>query len=305
MDLSVIIVSYNSYDDIKKCIESMKTHFTNLIYEIIVVNNFKNDNQIIKLQSQYENIVLLDNSQKNGFGAANNMGHKYAKGEYVCFMNPDIIVLNNILPLIEILKQNKNIGMIGPLLKNEDLSLQRSCYQLPSPKNWFSYNMYLNTLFPKTSFWGNYPMFNFDYDNTAQVGWISGAYMLSPKHVIDEIKGFDENFFMYCEDTDICWSIIDAGYNIYFSNKSEAIHLGGTSAGSKSEFCAKNMAISHRKLFEKKYSKNKINKMIRYSVLGSRLRAMHWKRKAKNGDQNAKNEYLYYKIFADTLKISN
>lgn len=253
MDLSVVIVSYKSSGEIKNCLETIEKHFCGFVYEVIVVNNYTPDAALAAVAAEYPGLILLESGENKGFGYACNVGLEAAKGRYVCFLNPDTLVINNPQPALDLLDKTPKIGLLGPLLRNQDGSLQRSCYQIPAPRNWFSYQFYLNAIFPKVRWWGNYPRFDFTYQNNEEVGWVSGAYMLMPAALAKEIGGFDERFFLYCEDLDLCWKVRDAGKEVWFTNCCAAIHLGGSSTGGKNAVSAKRMADAHFLLFSKRF----------------------------------------------------
>lgn len=302
MDLSIIIVSYKSTQDIVNCVASIRGHFKDFAYEIIIVNNFSGDAALYEMAGQNPDLILLDDGENKGYGRANNAGTAIAKGKYICYMNPDIIITKNVLPLLVWMDGNPQIGMAGPLLRNSDLSIQHSCRELPSPDNWFAFVFSLNTLFPKITAWGNYSMMGFPYSGDAEVGWVSGAYMLTSRALMEEVGGFDPAFFMYCEDTDLCWKVREAGYTVMFSDRSEAIHIGGTTSVSKSEFKARALTESYEILWKKHYSESDAHRMMRQTMHSASLKAFCYGlfRALRLSDNKA--EGSYNKTVASTLR---
>ena len=276
MDISIIIVGYKCCSDIENTVASVKKHFTGFEYEMIVVNNYAGDEELPSLMAKFPELIVIDNGTNPGFGIANNSGLAVAKGEYICFMNPDIIILNNILPLMQMLESDDSIGLIGPLLRNSDLSVQLSRHYLPTPKNWFAFCFSLNSIFPKITIWGNYSGNDFSYKGDAESGWVSGAFMLTRRTLMNKIGGFDPSFFMYSEDVDLCWMVQDAGYKVMFSDKSEAIHIGGVTSASKSLSKARMMAQSRIILWKKHYQKRDVRRLILSTYQSSALKAICW-----------------------------
>lgn len=302
MDLSVIIVSYRSAKDIGVCIASVKERFRDVEYEIIVVNNYAGDEELALLAAEHPDIIVLDDGENKGFGRGNNAGAAVARGRYLCYMNPDIIVLGDIAPLLAWMRENPDIGMAGPLLRNQDMTLQESCRELPTPDNWFAFVFSLNSLFPKVKAWGNYSMKGFPYKGDADAGWVSGAYLVAPRQLMQEIGGFDPAFFMYCEDTDLCWKVRDAGYRVVFSDRCEAIHIGGTTSASKSEFKARALTESYEILWRKRYGEADVRRMMRQTYRSAQWKAFCYGVLCALRLSGRKTEAPYNRIVASILR---
>jgi len=304
MDLSVIIVGYNCCGEIEQNLASMEEHFAGFEYEVIIVNNYPGDGEIHDLAGRHPGLVVLDDGINHGFGRANNRGLSVAKGRYICFLNPDIIILNNILPLIRLMDQDKTIGLAAPLLRNRDMSIQQSCYELPRPVNWFSYTFYLNALFPRVTLWGNYLRSDYDRKGDADVGWVGGAYMLTRKSLMDELGGFDPEFFMYCEDTDLCWRLRNAGYRTVYSDRSEAVHLGGVTTSSKSARKAGMMVQSFELLWGKYYGAGTVRRMLKVTYYGAALKIFCWKAMSLLRLGERKDEIEYNRAVTEAIQKS-
>jgi len=266
MDLSIIIVGYKCCHDIENALISVERHFIGFTYETILVNNFAGDDELPALMNKHPELILIDEGTNPGFGVANNYGLTIAKGKYICFLNPDIIILNNILPLIRMMESDRNTGLISPLLRNTDMSIQRSCYNLPSIKNWFIRCFSIDSFLMK----------GFSYKGDAEVDWVLGAYMLTGRALMEELGGFDPAFFMYSEDVDLCWRIHKAGYKVMFSDKSEAIHIGGVTSASKSLSKARMEMASRIILWNKHFSKIDVQTLLRITFWSSKLKAFCW-----------------------------
>lgn len=230
IDLSIVIVKYKSEDYLEDCFKSIKT----------------NDNW---------EIIIVDNDINNvGYGSGLNLGAAKARGEYLLFLNPDVLILNRAIEkMINFMKENLDVGVVGPkMYKNKKKDLQLSFCRFPSPLisvfvysplkssflgkllwRWFTYADKLNT---------NVPI---------QVDEVSGAAMVVRKSVFNEIGGFDENIFLYFEENDLCKRIIKTGYKVVFFPDSEIIHYGGKSTPEDKK--ANKFFRNSRKYFFKKY----------------------------------------------------
>ncbi|MBU1131784.1 glycosyltransferase family 2 protein [Patescibacteria group bacterium] len=232
MELSIIIVSYKMSGLIKNCIKTILESALDFSFEIIVVDNGSQDNIADMMKKNYSSVKLILSEKNRGMGAGNNLGIKEAKGKYILVMNPDIFVFKDSLKkLIEFIKQKPDIGLVAPRLLNPDRTLQYTCYR----RHNFLTPLYRRTFFGKFSFGkreiDRFLMSDFDHASTREVDWIQGSCVLVPREVFDEVGLFDERFFMYFEDTDLCRRIKLAGYkNIYFAG-AEVIHLHTRQSG--------------------------------------------------------------------------
>lgn len=247
MDLSVIIVNYNTKELLKACVDSVKKTYPSA--EIIVVDNASADGsreEILKMP--VKGVFLEENA---GFSKANNIGLEYAEGENVLFLNPDTVVKANTLKrCIEFLDANKNTGAVGCKVVLPDGSLDKACKRkFPTPFNSFCTIFKIAKLFPKLGYnvTGN--------DNGVYpVDCLVGAFMMCPKKVLEKTGGFDQDFFMYGEDIDLCFRIKKAGYEIWYLGDLEITHVKGAvgkrSSKAKAAFYD-SMSIYYKKHFGK------------------------------------------------------
>jgi len=224
MNLSVIIVSFNTKDLLKRCLESLPSSL-----EIIVVDNASSDGtiQMVKKFKELKNkkIKIIENKENVGFAKAVNQGLKQAEGEYFLLLNSDIFVKDKALEKLIAFAQNEpQAGVIGGKLINPDGSLQGSCFKLPTISRvikefWFDGPSSLTKYAPL----GNQPV---------EVEAIIGAVFLIPKKVLSKVGFLDERYFMYFEDLDYCRRVKQAGFKVYYLPEAEFIHEHGASGRS-------------------------------------------------------------------------
>jgi len=216
MDFSIIIVNYKTSAITQNCLESITKCWPKELYEIIVIDNGSHDNFVDQVTKNFRgNIKLINNSENLGFAHANNQGAKIASGKYLFFLNSDTIIENNILPIIAAsFAQDESIGIVAPSLLNPDGTRQAKAYgPLPTIK----YLLYKNLLFKK------------DNDFPKEIDWVSGAALVIRRNVFNLIGGWDESFFLYLEDVDLCWMVKKGGYKIILDESIGLIHLQGSS----------------------------------------------------------------------------
>lgn len=236
MQFSIIIVNYKTPNLTLRCVESIiVTVDANIPYEIIVIDNNSQDNSETLVKSKFNNVIWINNSINEGFGRANNIGIKKAKGEYVLLVNSDIVVLpNTIEACLQTIKVDSAIGVLGCNLLNEDGSVQKSQFSIASFTHLLNQNLlvdkFLNLIEPKQKA-------------------IMGSFMLIPKKVLNVVGLFDPDFFMYCEELELCNRILKGGYKIEQTREVSVIHAHG--ASSNQEWSQKQKLLSNALLYFK------------------------------------------------------
>lgn len=226
-ELSVIYVNYNTADQVKASVDSLRRNTKSVDYEIIVAdNNSQNDTSMNLLLSDEEiRVVRLDDNY--GFGKANNAGFRESCGEYILFLNPDTICDDNsIKVLLDKIKLDESIGVLGPNLINAD-DAPTHAFRRTGDGIMTELNFALLGL-PYKLLYGN----NFEHNHTRNqldVAYVCGAAMLMKRDTFEKVDGFDENFFMYYEDQDLCNRIKKLGLRIVNEPSAVIKHLEGTS----------------------------------------------------------------------------
>ncbi|MFO7841079.1 MAG: glycosyltransferase [Fidelibacterota bacterium] len=234
IDISVIIVSYNVKTFLHHCIQSVLNACTGIRTEIFVVDNNSIDGTPGMLRREFPEIHLMENRVNLGFGKANNLALKLARGTYVLFLNPDTLIEENTLRILMArMEENEKIGICGPKILNADGSLQPACRRsFPSPAVAFPKLIGLSTLFPKSKLFGKYNLTYRDPDKSYPVDAVSGSFMFCRGDLVRELGGFDEDFFMYGEDLDLCRRVQLSGKQVYYIPETTIIHYKGESSKS-------------------------------------------------------------------------
>ncbi len=230
MDISVIVVNYNTEELLRQTLESVVLNTQNVDYEIIVVDNGSQDNSLQMLKSKFPNVNAIANGSNLGFGVANNVGARYAKGEYLLFLNSDTILLNNSLLLfLKFMREHNSsltIGAAGALMVNRMREPVVSFSDFPSV--WAELRYIADKLtWRKRSFE--------EINSKAKgspfidVGFVIGADLFVPRSVFEKLGGFDPNFFMFYEETDLQKRMEMAGLRRVIISGPSIIHLEGGS----------------------------------------------------------------------------
>jgi len=219
MNLSIIIVTWNTAQITLKCVQTINNFLDNP--EIIIVDNGSEDNTV-ELLSKEKNVKIIKNGENLGFSKANNIGLHYASHEFILFMNSDIeLIDDSINDLFEYFKDNENIGIIGPKFLNPDLTPQASVFPKQSALNAFK-EFYLNQ---KNSYSKYIPK----TEKPIKVWAISGGCILTRKSFFESIGGWNEKYFFYFEDMDLCRQINKIGKDVVFFPQCQIIHRHGAS----------------------------------------------------------------------------
>lgn len=268
--LSIVIVSYNSSKYLMECVLSIDRNLKKIKYEIIVIDNASSDDTHDIAWGSFKNITIIRNNLNRGFGFANNQGFLLSKGEYVLFLNPDIIVLDDAIELmVNFLENNVGAGACGCRLLNQDLSLQPSYFEFPNIYKEIGHLINLDFVFSILKYRiKNYNYFKYlrkklilldNIKDITEVDYVLGACLMVRKTVLDKTGAFDENIFMYIEDTELCYRIKLYGYKIYYIPEGKIIHFGGKSAETNDG----NMLYQYNKsrlyFYKKYYGWRKIN----------------------------------------------
>lgn len=229
--ISVIIVNYKVKEYIANLLSSLnraKQHFT---LQIFVVDNNSGDDSIAYLRERFSEVHYIQNSENVGFGRANNQAIELAEGEFTLIINPDTLVSEDTLTtLVQHMHDNPKCGAAGCKILNPDGTFApESRRSVPTIGSAASKVFGLNSLFPNSRIFGKYYMSWLSEDEASQVPVLSGSFMFWRTHVLQQLDGFDERFFMYGEDIDLCYRIQETGFHIDYVPQTSIIHYKGES----------------------------------------------------------------------------
>lgn len=226
--LSAIIVSFNTRELTLECLRSLEKELAGMESEILLVDNASRDGSVDAIRDSFPHVHVFAMDKNLGFGAANNIAMKEAKGDYLLLLNTDAFPHPcAIAALVSCLEKYPAAGVTGPRLLNRDGTLQRSCFRFPTPIQAWLENLWLSRMFASNSFLGDYRYW--DHATERDVDFVIGACMLVRRSVYLQVGGFDERFFMYQEEADWQRRIHLAGWKVRFVPSAEAVHFGGES----------------------------------------------------------------------------
>lgn len=229
MNLSIVIVSWNTRSLLAACLETVQSELArmpDLTAETFVVDNASSDGSQQMIRERFPWVELLENQANLGFGAANNQALRRANGEYVLLLNSDTEVEQNAFEiLINFLEGHPEAGAVGPLLLNSDGTFQSSC----DPEPTLARELWRLLHLDKFYHFGIYNQADWSRNAARTTDVLKGACMLIRKEVLDQVGLFDEDFFMYSEEVDLCTRIRRGGWSLYWEPRAEVIHHGGQS----------------------------------------------------------------------------
>ncbi|MFA5021999.1 MAG: glycosyltransferase family 2 protein [Patescibacteria group bacterium] len=246
MDLSIVILNYKQKGLLKQCVKGIVAAQPQLKYELIVVDNNSLDDSLAMVDSMFASqaqvegiqpklplgkpleippIKTIQARENNGFAAGNNLGISQADGKYIMILNPDVAIVPSALEKMFLFMENNSaVGMIGPRLINPDGSTQYSCRRFPGSL----IPLYRRTAFGRLPFakkvTDNYLMKDFDHEQNKDVDWLFAACLLIRKSALEKVGLFDERFFMYFEDLDLCRRFWQAGFKVTYFADVEMVH---------------------------------------------------------------------------------
>lgn len=230
MDVSIIIVSWNTRDILRNCLASVFRNVSGLSCEVIVIDNNSSDGSVIMVKNEFNKVILINNTQNKGFAAANNQGIRIAKGRYMLLLNSDTIVLYDVISrTIQFADSEPQAAVVGCQIRNFDGTIQRSCFMFPSILNMLLSSTYLYKIFPRSKYLGREMMTWWDHADCREVDVITGCFMLVRRESIEQIGVMDEQFFIFGEETDWCWRFKRGGWKCIFAPVGQIIHFGGQS----------------------------------------------------------------------------
>jgi len=272
IDVSIVIVNWNTKDMLANCIDSINKETTSIQIEIIVVDNNSSDGSQEVVRKKYHDVVLIANTENLGFSKANNIGIKRARGKYICLLNSDTIILEHAIDqMYAFMEENVRTGILGPAILNEDLSTRQTCRIFPTLHTELNWALRLDKIFPGLKFFSLDLMVYFKHDKTSAVDVVPGSCMFIKKEAIDAAGMLDELFFFYAEDVDICKRFKNKGWEVIYFPQARVIHFGGISTAKAPLRFARQLLIANIQYWRKHYALPKVIgylmiKLLHYSI---------------------------------------
>ena len=226
MRVDAVVVSYNSREHLRACVAPL-TEIDGV--RTFVVDNASSDGSVASIDDL--RVTVLAQSENRGFGAGCNAGWRRGDSPYVLFLNPDASVdASSLQRLVEVLEREPDVGLAGPRILESDGSLAYSQRRFPRLRSTYARALFLHRIFPRASWADELVRDASAYETPASPDWVSGACMLVRRSVLEQVGGFDERFFLYCEDKDLCRRIRAAAYDVCYEPQATVRHRGGASA---------------------------------------------------------------------------
>jgi GT2 family glycosyltransferase len=223
--VDVVVVSYNNRETLRGCVEGL-AHDREL--NVIVVDNASPDDSLASIADL--ELTRLPQPANGGFAQACNAGAKLGTAPFVLFLNPDATITPAAIRTLASVLEAPGIGAAGPLINAADGTLELSQRRFPRLRSTFAHALFLNQLFPRATWSSELVTDPHAYERAASPEWISGACLMTRRDLLERLGGWDERFFLYCEDKDLCRRIRDLGFDIRFEPTARAQHVGGASA---------------------------------------------------------------------------
>ena len=254
--LSIIIVTYASAEEIGNCLASIPRSLDGGAVEVFVVDNASPDLTVQLVRTGFPWVHLIASPVNLGFGKANNLAYEQAAGDFVLFLNPDTVLNAAALGhCLRRLRQEPGIGMISPRLVmadgEMDLASRRS---IPTVWDGFCRALGLAARFPRSRWFAGYNLTYLDDRGTYDVGAVNGAFMLCPRTALLRFGAFDEQFFMYGDDLDLCHRCSQAGYRVVYDGTQQIIHLKGMSSSKQAEKMAREVFRGTKQFYRKHFN---------------------------------------------------
>lgn len=256
-ELSVTICSWNTKDDLRRCLQSLREEGARASFETIVVDNASADGSAEMVAEEFPEVRLMVQSENLGFTGGHNVAIRERRAPDAILLNSDTVVHPGaIQALTEYARAHPEAGILGAKLLNPDGSLQYSCRRFPNPVAALFRNTPLGRLFPHNRFTRDYLMQDWPHDQARTVDWVSGAGLYATGAFIDRVGLLDDGFFMYCEDVDWCRRAWDAGFQVHYVPQAVITHAIGRS----SDQAANRMIVRFHRSMLRYYTKHDLRR---------------------------------------------
>jgi N-acetylglucosaminyl-diphospho-decaprenol L-rhamnosyltransferase len=268
---AVVIINYNTCELLRACLATVITEAPS---EVVVVDNASSDDSVATVETEYPHVILQVNKTNLGYGAAANQAIASCKAKYVLLLNADTLLRpGTLLALKRYLDQHPRAAIVGPRLEDPDGTLQASCYPFPTPLHTFLENSTIAVVVGRRirrhiPFLRNLYLRTWPHASPRIVPWVKGAALAVRRDAFEAVGGFDESFFMYFEDADLCYRLGRCGWEVHFTPTATVVHVGGTSTAQCHAEMAVQLLASTLKFYQRHSSR------IRYAEVSTILKTM-------------------------------
>ena len=230
-DIGVVVVNYNAGDHLLRCIDSVFAQAGDAEVDVVVVDNSSRDGSMARLAAAHPDVARIENRDNRGFAAAANQGIRATTAPYVFVLNPDAEVgAGTLAGLLKLADDRPRAGAIGPVVRDLDGSLYPSARKVPTIGEAVGH-AFLHPFDPDNRFSRAYTMADWDRTSEREVSWVSGSCILLRRSALEDVGLFDEGYFMYAEDVDLCTRLRRTGWTVLFTPELEVTHERGVSTG--------------------------------------------------------------------------
>jgi GT2 family glycosyltransferase len=267
----VIVVTHNAASHLDRCLDAV----TQGPHEVIVVDNASTDETRELVRERFPSVRLIELPENVGFGAANNVGMETGGGDYYLLLNSDAWPrADGIETLCAFAEANPQVGVAGPRLVSPDGRVQKSVRGFPTLWRLATEYFFLRKLAPRSRFLNDFYGAGFDYRSRRPAEFLMGAVLLLRREALEEVGGFDPEFFMFSEEVDLCYRMWAAGWAVEFTPTAEFVHLGGASTKPVWDNMFREQLRGHLRFLAKHGSLARAERARRLLVLALRLRAL-------------------------------
>ncbi len=242
MKLAAVVINYNTREDLRRCLQTLLEAGPE---QVLVVDNGSIDGSQEMVRKEFPQVVLLDNPGNRGYSSACNRGIRATDADYILILNSDTEFPDHLGRLPDYMEEHPELGALGPMLLNGDGSVQMSCRKFPSVSGSI-FHGFLGEFLPENPFTRRYHMKDFAHSAACEVDWVSGAAMLLRREALDAAGLFDEGYFMYVEDVDLCHRLRQAGWRVGYCPEVRIVHHIGRTSRQQS---ARMLLAHHRSMY--------------------------------------------------------
>ncbi len=234
--ITVVIVSYNTRDILRNCLEVLFRNAEGLELEVIVVDNNSHDGSAEMVRAVFPSVRLLVNTANVGFAAANNQAYAVSSGRYIVLLNPDAYLRPSSLARgIDFMERNPLCGLCGGRIVSPEGRLEPSARRFPSAVSKLLTISGLSWKFASSPVLNRHEFGGFAHDRSMEVDWIPGTFTIVRRQMLEHIGFFDERFYLYYEETGLCLRAKKAGWKVFFIPDAEVMHIGGASSKTRKD----------------------------------------------------------------------